>query len=499
MARVPRQVARQVIPSGRVAGAVIPTSLSDVGQGIEAQGLAGLGRGIGDFSESVFQIGQKVKRLDDNQDVATGIAEYNNIINTFNETLPTLSPDDYMAKFAELEPDIQGITEGLSKEAASALDNKFVIWNEANRASTAALAIKQKASLAKEEIPTQLANFIANDQIQEANEYIEGYGDTVLSPEEIELWKDTIVEMKGNHDMWVDINQAVLTQTPDDIATAQESIRTFYRNDPQKAFTTLGSLNAKIGSKTRANNEARKAQVDAQAKEIGASAANSVAIEAVIAPEMEQAVTLLNQRIANGGGINQSDNVTFDALNEKILAGEFFTDTELTEAFAGTESGGMSAKEYQQLLPLNAENARLSIAQKETLATHAASIDEQFSQIRSLVNSKLAPVARPLARSVLTGDRLRLKREVKRMVLASEPPENIETAIDANFIGVSKRYIRGSWSRLFHWGVNDFTDAVLDETSNDVQNKIILDLLKDMRNTGDKPENLDDLIIRFGE
>ncbi len=498
MADIPTRV-RQVTPSGRVAGAVIPFDIADTGQGIEAQGLAGLGRGLDFLGESAFKIAQQAKKVDDNKAVANGIAEYNNIINTFNESLPTTSPDEYMAEFGKLDGQIKGITEGLSPEATSALENKFEIWNEANRASTAILAIKQSASLAKEEIPIQLASFIGSDQIQEANEYIEGYGNTVLSPEEVELWKNKIVEMKGNHDMWVNINQAVLSQTSDDIAIAQKSIREFYKDDPQKEFTTLGTLNAKIGSKTRANNEARKAQVNAQAEQVGASAANSIAIEAVIAPELEQSVILLNQRIANGGGINQSDNVTFDSLNEKILAGEFFTDKEMTEAFAGTESGGMSADEYKELLPKNAENAKLSIAQKETLATHTASIDEQFSQIRSLVNSKLDPVARPLARSVLTGDRLRLKREVKRMVLANEPPENIETAIDANFVSSSKKYIRGGWGRLFHWGVNDFTDAVLDETSNEVQNKIILELLKEMRNTGDKPENLDDLIIRFGE
>lgn len=56
MARVPRQVARQVIPSGRVAGAVIPTSIADVGQGIETRGLAGLGRGVEDLGVALGKI-----------------------------------------------------------------------------------------------------------------------------------------------------------------------------------------------------------------------------------------------------------------------------------------------------------------------------------------------------------------------------------------------------------------------------------------------------------
>lgn len=56
MARVPRQVARRVIPSGRVAGAVIPTSLADVGQGIEARGLADIGRGVEDLGVALGKI-----------------------------------------------------------------------------------------------------------------------------------------------------------------------------------------------------------------------------------------------------------------------------------------------------------------------------------------------------------------------------------------------------------------------------------------------------------
>ena len=56
MARVPRQVARQVIPSGRVAGAFIPMSLADVGQGIEAQGLANLGEGLDDLGQAFGKI-----------------------------------------------------------------------------------------------------------------------------------------------------------------------------------------------------------------------------------------------------------------------------------------------------------------------------------------------------------------------------------------------------------------------------------------------------------
>ena len=56
MAKIPRQVSRQVIPSGRVAGAIIPTGIADVGQGIEARGLGALGVGVGDLGQALQQI-----------------------------------------------------------------------------------------------------------------------------------------------------------------------------------------------------------------------------------------------------------------------------------------------------------------------------------------------------------------------------------------------------------------------------------------------------------
>ncbi len=56
MAKIPRQVARREIPSGRVAGAFIPTSLADVGQGIEAQGLGDIGRGVSGLGVALGKI-----------------------------------------------------------------------------------------------------------------------------------------------------------------------------------------------------------------------------------------------------------------------------------------------------------------------------------------------------------------------------------------------------------------------------------------------------------
>ena len=295
------------------------------------------------------------------------------------------------------------------------------------------------------------------------------------------------------------MNIAVESGNPEDVKEAEELIKETFKERPDKEFSMLNSLRAKLGTRQRKQNEAVRAQVNAQAKQIGNSAANGVSIEAVPAPENKLAVERLNSRLAPGGGINQSDGVTFDSLNEKILAGELFTDKELIDAFAGTEAGGMSAEEYKLLLPKNEENAKLSLDQKDSLTEYMTFMDTQFNEIRSLVNTKVRSNARPFARSVVTADRLRLKKEIRRMVMGNESAESIQTAIAANFESTSEKYIRGWWGRFMHWGVGDFTDAVLDETDTERQKAIISDMLKAMRETGDKPDNFDDLIERFLE
>jgi len=56
MAKIPQYGTRKVTPSGRAAGAAIPFSVADVGQGLEAQALGAIGRGIGDVGDAVAKI-----------------------------------------------------------------------------------------------------------------------------------------------------------------------------------------------------------------------------------------------------------------------------------------------------------------------------------------------------------------------------------------------------------------------------------------------------------
>ena len=56
---------RRRIPSGRVDGVPTPMDIADVGAGIEARGLAALGREIGDLGQYLFRIQQDQQQLID--------------------------------------------------------------------------------------------------------------------------------------------------------------------------------------------------------------------------------------------------------------------------------------------------------------------------------------------------------------------------------------------------------------------------------------------------
>ena len=66
MPRIPSH-RRKRVPSGRVAEVPAPMDIADVGAGLEARGLAALGRGIGDLGRALFMIQQDQQQLIDTE------------------------------------------------------------------------------------------------------------------------------------------------------------------------------------------------------------------------------------------------------------------------------------------------------------------------------------------------------------------------------------------------------------------------------------------------
>ena len=91
---------------------------------------------LNNISKTMGQIGTAIQNVQNNQQVADGIAEYNNLINTFNEGLNGVSPSEYMDRFDKLMDGVDSIYDNKSNAAGANLKSTFTVWNEANRAAT---------------------------------------------------------------------------------------------------------------------------------------------------------------------------------------------------------------------------------------------------------------------------------------------------------------------------------------------------------------------------
>lgn len=105
MANIPRQVARNIIPSGRTGGVPIPSDIADTGAGIEAQGLGALGAGVSNLGQAMFQIEQ-----------AEGVSQASTAKGQSDARMRQLQadlkfnndPTTYQAELDKAESDIQG-------------------------------------------------------------------------------------------------------------------------------------------------------------------------------------------------------------------------------------------------------------------------------------------------------------------------------------------------------------------------------------------------------
>jgi hypothetical protein len=466
--------------------------------------------GLGDLGAGISKLGEKFKKIEDNRDIAEGIARYNNIVNAYNESLVTKDPSEYVKGFNELQANITGLTKDMSPEAANVLKNKTVIWNEVNRASLATLAIKQTAAFAKQEMPNQLASFVANDQIEEGEEFIDNYGETVLSPKEVKLWQDKFKSMQAEWDMEESINLAVETGSQEHITDAEKKIKEFYRTDefeadPRAEFSALSRLRGGVGAARSELTEARKALINKEAEGIAAAAIENEPFNGSVTDENQDLSDRINNRIANDS-MGMSDGITFDNMRETLLGGKRgFSERELLEGLAGTDSdgeikaGGMSTTEYDELVKLNNQVKPLDINQQERMVSFNAEITAQYSELSSALRSSVVGLReRPRVLGAIADDKMNLKKQVVSMIKDGKSNEEINKVIQGNFFAKSKQYTRTIFGsaflgRVIGQGVGNFTDAVQTTTDRDAQNKIMLDILKDNPNT----DNIDDLFELF--
>lgn len=458
-----------------------------------AQATQELSRAVQQAGATVTLLNQKAQDVRNNRDTAKGIASYNNIVNTYNESLVGRQTDDYVSGFEELKPQIDQITDGMSPKASAHLQNRFEVFNEANRNSLAIKAIKQETAEAKFDLPGKLRNMVANGQTDEAHVVIENYEGTVLTPGEVELWKDKVKEYQRESNIFSALNVVSRKPTQENFEFASKVIEENTLTEKDR-FSKMNTLRATMGEKTRRQTEAVKAEINSWAQSLGANAATNDAITVNVPPELELTKIRFNERLASSGeGMEWSDDFTFDSMQEQSLAGKFFTDREMTESYAQ----GMSTEEYTTLKEMNGKNKQLPIEQKNQLNLYNEQINERYSALDSLVRSRVSFASSHVAGTAISTDKLSLKKEVKQMVMTGESGENIQIAINARLEGGSRSYTRGLISKVPF--VNEFTTSAREETSTEEQNRILLDVLKEAARTNNIPDNFDELVRIFSE
>ena len=106
MPPIPKQISRQVLPSGRVGDVPIPSDIADTGAGIEAQGLGALGAGVSNLAQAMF----KIEEVEGISQASTARGQANARMRQLEAELKfNNDPTTYQAELDKALQDIQGL------------------------------------------------------------------------------------------------------------------------------------------------------------------------------------------------------------------------------------------------------------------------------------------------------------------------------------------------------------------------------------------------------
>ncbi len=167
MARVPT-FTRRITPSGRVGGVTIPESIADTGEGLEAQGLAALGRGISDIGIALAQIAQ----AEGTSQFATARAQSNKRIREFElETQTINDPSIYRAGLTAAIEEMEAFRPK-SAVGSKMFDDFLAEQTPAWEAGTDVLAFNKTKDLAEGAYISNLSDAIVDGDVTTAEKVI---------------------------------------------------------------------------------------------------------------------------------------------------------------------------------------------------------------------------------------------------------------------------------------------------------------------------------------
>jgi hypothetical protein len=220
--------------------------------------------------------------------------------------------------------------------------------------------------------------------------------------------------------------------------------------DPIDKDSMYNHIRASQNRKKEKTTEVRKVQVGVEAKGLLDTTLAGDTLEANVFPENKPLVDRINTRIASGD-INTSDGSTYDAVERRMLQGEYFSSEELLSLLAGThEAGGATIAEVNQLVELNKGNEKLTQDQKRRLATQNTALDSRYKSFKGLYNLQLqvGPEGLAFTEAALEQDMNEQERVVRNMVLQGRPDDEIHDYINKVFERDADDYLdQTGWPR----------------------------------------------------
>lgn len=428
--------------------------------------------GLGRLGASVSRLGEQMLQIKTAEDVAEGTAQYNEIVNRYNESLKDRQPETYEQGFLDLKGDIENITKDKVGGARRNLQNKFRVWNEINRASLVTLGVRNKVAQVKNEMPQRMRSFAAVGDKEGFNEYLNGLG-FALGEGDKEAWLEQFDLLKNKNDIFRSINIAADNPTNENIAAARAIIEELSVDEIDK-FNNLNRLRTKQASVSSIRNETFQAVRNQQSSDMAESYNNGRIFDDQIVPELRQIKNLFDSRLTNGT-LNTSDNITYESLSRDIDIGtRFFEPHALASAYAT----GMSTDEYLDLVKRNEENKRLTRSQRESLGKYDSYVNDRYANLTTSIKAKIPPNTLPEVMAAIDMDKGRLRKIILDRVKKGDPDVKIYKEIESAFLADTDSLYKNWLGKIFSWGVRDFTAEVTDIGDRQERYETILDLMK---------------------
>lgn len=468
---------RTQLPPGRIGAALPPYELA--GRPTDRSGQINLGQTIAGFSGDIFQKLLETRANNEH-------AEFLGLINTAKEefsnyvqTHPGASIEDLQKAQTQMFTDIDKAGQDSQTQIAKQNNKNFMLLNRGTikeQTDGVVAEIVSKQELKRTELAIDIAVARGGKEGRVTmSDLIDKQAESGL------IAKDIAPLLKEYYGLKIDVqtifnsfNNVLANPTEENIELSQNLIGKSGLSEEEK-YRLSRTLQASFTEGKQKQTEQYKAYIEQQSAAVGdtISKGKSMPIEQELLPEVQSLTDTLIERQASGD-LNSRDDTTYNFIRDNIMTGKYYSQNDLLEAYAT----GLSTEQYKTLLRENEENKKLSDATKELLGMYNTDITERTDNVKNAMKA-IAPKNIPLAYTALYKQKRNLMGEIRSMVLKGESSEKMFTKIAATYTADTEGFWKNWFRQVFtNWGVNDFSNELLEASKWDDRYIYLIELLK---------------------